>query len=112
LTNEFPVDALPGPEPAGDAPLADDVSVLQEDAAKRRRMHLAFLARWAGFSARAGSQNTGFARPDPDSKNKKRRSNAKTATLLADYIQGIEYADTFFPTRDGVCAQRVHLMDE
>jgi hypothetical protein len=63
LTNEFPLDALPEPEPAGDAPLADDVSVLQEDAAKRRRMHLAFLARWAGFSARAGSQNTGFARP-------------------------------------------------
>jgi hypothetical protein len=36
---------------------------------------------------------------------------AETATLLADDIQGIEYADTVYPTREGICVQRVYLMD-
>jgi hypothetical protein len=84
---------LSEPEPAGDSPPADESGVLQADAANRRRMHLALLARSAGFSARAGSQNTSFARPNSDSKNQKRRSKAETATFLADDIQGIEYAD-------------------
>jgi hypothetical protein len=110
-TDEIWADALSEPEPAGDSPPADDAGMLQADAAKRRRMHLALLARSAGFAARAGSQKTSSARPNSDSKKQKRRSNAETATLLADDIQGIEYADTVYPTREGICVQRVYLMD-
>jgi hypothetical protein len=110
-TNEFSADAVSEPEPAGDAPPADDASVLQANAAKRRRMHLATLARSAGVAARARSQNSVFARPDPDSKKQTRRRDAETATLLADDLPGIEYADIAFPTREGVCLQRVYLMD-
>jgi hypothetical protein len=110
-TEEIWADASSEPEPAGDSPQADDAGVLEADAVKRRRMHLAILARSAGFAARAGSQNTSFARPNSDSKNQKSRSNAETATLLADDIQGIEYADTVYPTREAICAQRVYLKD-
>jgi hypothetical protein len=97
-TEEIWADALLEPEPAGDSPPADNAGVLQADAKMRRRMHLALLARSAGFASRAGSQSTSFARPNSDSKNQKRRSNAETATLLADDIQGIKYADTVYPT--------------
>jgi hypothetical protein len=76
--------------------------VLQADAAKRRRMHFVFLARSAGFAVRAGSQKTVFARPDPDSKNQKRRSDAEISTLLADGIQGIECAEGVYPIREGL----------
>jgi hypothetical protein len=34
------------------------------------------------------------------------------ATLLADDMQGIEYAGTDYPTREGVRVQRVYLMDD
>jgi hypothetical protein len=111
-TNEFSADALSEPEPAGDAPPADDASVLEANAAKPRRIHLAMLTRSAWVAARARSQNSVFARPDPDSKKQKRRGDAETATLLADDLQGIEYADTFYPTREGVCVQRVYLMND
>jgi hypothetical protein len=57
-TDEIWADALSEPEPAGDSPPTDDAGGLQADAAKRRRMHLALLARSAGFAARVGSQNT------------------------------------------------------
>jgi hypothetical protein len=103
---------LSEPEPAGDAPPADDASVLQANAAKRRRILLEMLARSAGVAARAHSQNSVFARPDPDSKKQKRRRDAETATLIADDLQGIEYADIVYPTREGVCVQRVYLMDD
>jgi hypothetical protein len=103
--------ALSEPEPAGDSPPADDAGVLQADAAKRQRMHLTLLARLAGFAARTGSPNTSFARPNFDPKNEKTRNNAETATILADDIQGIEYADKVYPTREGICVQRVYLMD-
>jgi hypothetical protein len=74
-------------------------------------MHLALLAHSAGFAARAGSQNTSFARQNSDSKNQKRCRKAETATLLAGDIQVIEYADTVYATREGICVQRVYLMD-
>jgi hypothetical protein len=48
-TKEIWADALSEPEPAGDSPPADDAGVLQADAVKRQRMHLAILARSAGF---------------------------------------------------------------
>jgi hypothetical protein len=110
-TEEIWADALSQPEPAGDSHPADDAGVLQADTVKRRRMHLAILARSDGFAARAGSQNTSFARPNSDSKNQKWRSNAETAILLADDIQGVEYADTVYPTQEGICVQRIYLMD-
>jgi hypothetical protein len=109
--DEIWADALSEPEPGEDSPPADDAGLLQADAGKRRIMYLALLARSPGFSARAGSQNTSFARPNSDSKNQKMPSIAETATLLADDIQGIEYADTVYPTREAICAQRVYLKD-
>jgi hypothetical protein len=72
-------------------------------------MHLATLARSAGFAARAGSQNILFARPNPDLKNQKRRSDAELPHYLLRTPK--VYMLSQFITQEGICLQRVYLME-
>jgi hypothetical protein len=101
-TNEFSANGLSEPEPAADAPPADDASVLHADATKRRRMHLVILAHSAGCASRAGSQNTAFSGPD-HSKNQKGLSDAETAHYLLTTYR-VSNMTTQFILLSKVCA--------